>query len=146
MVSLMVVQAIKDMPFECLTHALKFCLARVCLWQLPLPWSWLPPCPACQPHPPLPWPPLQPAFKLFGDILMIQLDKLDEMGDLFCLQMLEQLTVLWTKRWSIEDMEDYEPADTCWMIIDSKKDDWVDCNEFSLNVKTQSQLDLETKK
>ena len=43
-------------------------------------------------------------------------------------------------------MEDYEPADTCWMITDSKKDGWVDCDESSLDVKTQSQLDPETKK
>ena len=43
-------------------------------------------------------------------------------------------------------MEDYKPADTCWMIIDSRKDDWVDHDESSLDVKTQDQLDLETKK
>ena len=43
-------------------------------------------------------------------------------------------------------MEDYEPDDTCWMITDGKKDDWVDCNESSFDVKTQGQLNLETKK
>ena len=56
---------------------------------------------------------------------MLQLDKFDEIDDLFCLWMLEQLTVLFTKEWSIEDMEDYEPADTCWKMTNLEKIAWL---------------------
>ena len=55
---------------------------------LPLPWLQFPLHLACWPWPPLPWPPLWPRFELFDDILTVQLGKLKEIDDLFCLQML----------------------------------------------------------